>query len=258
MFNVYLTGVGKRDAFLQAFARGCESKSHDHSKTLIGGTSVFWGLDHEEQSKIQECREKGKKFVFLDHAYFRRGYNLGWARVCINWVHQTGLLDVPDDRVKKLELTLEPWKKGREVIVIKPSEKICQLLGVSLRWANETALKLHEYTDRPIRIKEKGAGLLGELKDCHAVVGLSSVAEVEAARWGIPVFAGEYSPASPVAESDFSKIETPIYPDRDMWLRTLSYSQWNQSEMSDGTTTRHLQRVLNGDFNLCRAPDGGK
>jgi hypothetical protein len=78
---------------------------------------------------------------------------------------------------------------------------------------------------------------------------------VEMAVAGVPCFTSEFSPAAQISEKDFSKIETPIYPDREPWLKTLSYSQWNVGEMAVGQTTRHLTRVLDGDLNLCRASD---
>lgn len=232
----------KRDEALKALAKGSQGKEHDVCKTLIGGVSCFFGFDSGYVDKLMQCWREEKPFVHLDHAYFQRGYNGGNFRVNVGHFHQTGLLDVSDDRLKKLGVGVEPWKKGREVLVITPSQRICQALGVSGHWAKETAARIRKYTDRPIRIKDKGPGLLGELKDCHAVVSLSSVAEVEAAKYGIPVFATEHSPASPIAEKDFSKIEAPIYPEREMWLRSLSYSQWHVSELKDGTTRRHLAR----------------
>jgi len=201
--------------------------------------------------RMMECWRKGLKFLHIDHAYFDRGYETGNMRVNVDHFHQSKLLDVPGDRVSKFGVVTQPWKKGREVIVIAPSQKVCKVLGVSGHWAKQTGLALKKYTDRPIRVKEKGAGLIGELKDCHAVVSLSSVAEVEAALYGVPVFATGHSPAAPIAEKDFSKIESPIYPDREPWLRTLSYSQWHKSEMGNGTTKRHLERVLNGDIDFC-------
>lgn len=250
MVIAYLSGMGKRDAALRPMADSLGAQYRDCSSTLLGKLCIFFGLD--AMTQLQQCIQKKRPFVYMDHAYFERGYEARNFRVCVNHVHQTGLLDVPGDRAKGV--TLYPWKKGKEVIVLAPSQKICQALGISGHWAEETALFLRRYTDRPIRIKHKGAGLLGELKDCHAVVGLSSVAEVEAARFGVPVFAGEHSPARPIAESDLTRIETPLYPDREPWLRTLSYSQWHTDEMSAGKTMRHLERCY-GDFYIRGTPD---
>jgi len=256
--NVYLTGFGKRDQYIRSLGDSWGAKFFDTSHSLVGGLSLFVGFDCLSDERMMECWRKGLRFLHVDHAYFRRGYEGNNMRVSVDHFHTTKLLNVPADRLKRFGVSPQPWKKGREVIVLAPSQKVCKVLGVSGHWAKETARLLMSHTDRPVRVKEKGPGLLGELKDCHAVVGLSSVAEVEAAVYGVPVFASEHSPASTIAERDFTKIETPIYPDREMWLRTLTYSQWHKSEMADGTTRRHLERVLNGDLDLCRASDGGK
>lgn len=209
--------------------------------------SAFFGFDSGYLDKMLQCWREEKPFIHLDHAYFQRGYDKGNFRVNLSHFHQTRILDAPDDRLKALGVGVEPWRKGREVLVIAPSRRICEALGV-VHWAKDTANKLRKWTDRPIRIKEKGPGLLGELKDCHAVVSLSSVAEVEAAKHGVPVFVTKDSPAAPIAELDFSKIETPVYPDRDKWLASLAYSQYHVSEMSLAIKT--IRKMLDGDYNL--------
>ena len=54
----------------------------------------------------------------------------------------------------------------------------------------------------------------------------SSNIAVEAAISGIPVFVSSTSACEPIGLTDFSKIESPIYPDREAWLAHLSYSQF--------------------------------
>ena len=254
MVVAYFSGVPKRDKVLGALAGSFQANRFDTSRTFVGGLSLFMGFDAEKQ--IAKALD-GHPFIYLDHAYFKRGYEHGNFRVTVNGFHQSGLLDVPGDRLHKFDVKADPWKKGRSIVVIEPSQNICRFLGVSRNWSREAEASLRKHTDRPVRIKSKGPGLLGELRDCHAVVSLASAAEVEAAKFGIPVFATKHSPAAPIAELDFSKIETPIYPDREMWLRTLSYSQWHVSEMADGTTRRVLEGLY-GDLHVCRASNGCK
>jgi hypothetical protein len=251
-FSIYLNGKSPQDKALTAFAKGCGGRVYEQGKSLVGGIPVFAGLFTESMSRIKQCQRDKKPFIFLDHAYFDRGYQYGNFRVCINGVYTNHLLDVPRDRVR---VDLKPWRQGREVLVLVPSERVCEAIGASKSWAQETAKQLKQYTDRPINLKAKGDKWP---TDIHCVVSLASVAEVEMAVAGVPCFTSEFSPASQISEKDFSKIETPIYPDREPWLRTLSYSQWNVGEMAVGQTTRHLTRVLDGDLNVCRASDSGK
>lgn len=219
------TGVPKRDEVLRLW-QGGEGRKF----------KVFFGFRKDYDFSVD--------FVHLDHAYFNRGYDGGNFRVSLNHVHQIRLLDVPGDRVERLGADLRPWRYGREVVILEPSRSVRKALRKPPTWVLDAERSIRKFTDRPVRVRSKGPNLLADLQDCHAVVGLGSVAEVEAAVYGVPVFAGEDSPAFPIAESDFSKIETPRYPDRMPWLRTLSYSQWHVSEME--TTKRHLERVLDG------------
>jgi hypothetical protein len=255
-FCVYLNGKKQQDRWLEAFARSANAKIREQGNTLIGGVTVVAGLEFDSLSKIKQCRREGKPFIFMDHAYFNRGYDTGNMRVCVGGVHQTTLWSVPEDRKKSCGVVEQPWRFGAEVFVIAPSERVCEALGASKRWATETAKELRKYTSRSIRIKVKGDGL--KYENAHCAVSLSSAADVEAAVLGVPVFATEHSPAAPIAQKDFSRIETPIYPDRTQWLSTLAYSQWNVGELADGTTKRHLERVLDGDLKLCRASNGGQ
>lgn len=243
---MYRNGKRQQDNWLEAFARSANARIFDQGSTVFGGIPVFAGLEYESLSRIKRCRQEGRPFVFMDHAYFKRGYNTGNMRVCVGGVHHTALLPVPNDRKDLYGVVEAPWRMGDEVIVIQPSERICEAIGAPKRWAADTARELRNYTKRPIRIKQKGDGL--EYTNAHCVVTLASAAEVEAAVQGVPVFASEYSPAAPIAERDLKRIETPIYPDRTRWLSTLAYSQWNIGELADGTTTRHLTRVLSGDY----------
>jgi hypothetical protein len=55
---------------------------------------------------------------------------------------------------------------------------------------------------------------------------------------GCPVFVHPDSAAALVGQTDLKKIETPIYPDRQPWLNAISYSQFDERELIDGTVWR--------------------
>jgi hypothetical protein len=248
-YAVYLNGKTPHDKALRAFANGCDSRVYEQGKNLVGEIPVIAGLEIESMAKIKQCQKDGRPFIFLDHAYFERGYQYGNFRVCVGGVYESRLLEVPSDRVRT---ELKPWRQGREVLVLVPSERVCEAIGASKSWAQETLEEVKRYTSRPVRLKAKGDKWP---TDIHCVVSLASVAEVEMAVSGVPCFTSEHSPASQISEKDFSKIETPIYPDREPWLRSLSYSQWNVGEMAVGQTIRHLERVLNEHSHIRGTPD---
>jgi hypothetical protein len=260
--KVYLTGVQKRDKALLAIGKGMNALSVHADNTSPSMLPIFWGFDEPTLGKIIRCMKEKKPFLHLDHAYFKRGYENGNVRVNFGHFHQTQLLDVPDDRSRLAKKRLEPWRVGRDVVIVAPSERICRVL-YSLRgspanakdWCRWAERTIKQYTSRPVVIKDKGGSFLDAIRNAHAVVSLSSVAEVEAVVHGVPVFVTKDSPAAPVGELDWSKIETPAYPDREMWLRTLSYSQFHLSELTDGTTRTIVERLYGSQY-LQRPTDG--
>jgi hypothetical protein len=63
----------------------------------------------------------------------------------------------------------------------------------------------------------------------------------EAIILGCPVFSHPSCAASLVGKSDLREIENPIYPDREPWLRSLAYSQFDERELVDGTLWRLME-----------------
>ena len=58
---------------------------------------------------------------------------------------------------------------------------------------------------------------------------------------GCPVFVTDISAAKFMGLTDFSKIETPVYPERQQWLNSLAYSQFNETELVDGMLWKLLR-----------------
>jgi len=206
-------------------------------------------------------------FLHLDHAYFKRGYEHGNVRVNFGHFHQTALLPVTDYGTPLASKRLQPWKKdGSQIIVISPSESITRVLYAvdpikypwrsSKEWVSWSTSELTRYTRRSVIVKKKGGSILDFLRNAHACVSLSSVAEVESTVFGVPVFTSDDSPAAQVSEKDLSRIETPIYPDREQWLKTLSYSQFHSSQLADGTAITKI-KGLYGYQHLFNALHGG-
>lgn len=236
-----MTGVNKRDDYMRPLAGSVRARDLSYDSTFLKGLSFFWGFGAIE-TKIVRCMKEDYPFFHLDHAYFNRGYSNGNCRVSYRHFHTTKLLDVPDDRVALTGKSLGDWKTGgKHIVLIEPSERICSVLynvkgvaGTPKDWLRKAEHILRKSTDRPIVVKKKSGSLIEVLKGAHALVSLSSVAEVEAALHGIPVFTSEDSPAAPISEKDLSKIETPIYPEREGWLRSLSYANFSIDDIKSG------------------------
>lgn len=199
---------------------------------------TYYGFDYLPD--LLKLREAGEPFVFMDHAYFDRGYDKGNFRVLFNRIHQTDVVQhLPHDRAPQAH----DWRQGGKVYVI-PVAPNCAIWHGADSWTSDTVAELRKHTDREIVVKPKnGPPLRDLLHMAWAVVSHSSVAAVEAAQYGVPVFGPKTSPAHGVGLEDLSKIESPIRPRRKDWLNTLSYSQFSIPEIRSGKAWAILKQT---------------
>jgi hypothetical protein len=144
-------------------------------------------------------------------------------------------------------------------------------------WAATTIRTIRQYTDRPIiirshpgdgkaklylnsnnkdyKLKDIGSNVsfsinertfLEDLKDAHAVIVHNSSPAIGAAIEGVPVFLTdpESSQAKDVANTDLSKIESPVLYDREPWLQRISMFHWNFDELKSGEAWRHMKEYI--------------
>lgn len=200
---------------------------------------------------IDEWKTTGREFIYWDRGYMRRifatwlprGENGGYYRWTRNAFQMQSIRDVPSDRWNSLKLPVAPWRKsGRKIVIASTLSDYWQLHGC-LNWVQETAAYLRTITDRPVVIRDKDTKtpLQDELADAHILVAHGSIAAIEAVIMGCPVCVHPSCAASLVGITDLSKIEHPIYPDRQAWLNSLAYSQFNEKELVDGTLWKWLQ-----------------
>lgn len=186
-----------------------------------------------QDDRARDAIRSGKDFISIDHAYFDRGWDRGNFRAIRNDVHLTRIIPRPTDRLKRYSVTIEPWRKtGREIVIIPPSERQIALYGIP-DWLIKTESKLCEITDRPVTVKnQKTTKMRDFCRDTWAVVTFASVAGVEAALMGIPVFATDRCPAWPVNAGSLDQIETPMYSDARLeWAASLSYATWSTRDL---------------------------
>lgn len=193
--------------------------------------SCFFGFDYIDA--LRGAMEKQKPFIFVDHAYFGRGYEAKNFRVILSDIHQRKLVERP--KAKTFVYEGRDWRKGDEILIFPPSQTIAELLGAQ-NWVEQVKAGLRDHTDRRLVVKQKHTQypLKHFLKTAHAVIGYGTVATVEAALYGVPVFAGPRCPATPIALRDPALIESPSYPDREPWFKNLTHSQFHISEIRNG------------------------
>jgi len=202
-----------------------------------------------------EWKTRNRKWIYWDRGYARRvfatwlprGENGGYYRYHVNAFQMQEIRDLPDDRWNKLlpgnkvdtrPIEVKPWSKGgKHIVLAEAPPGYAGLHGVE-GWTEETIARLRELTDRPIvrrRKDELDRPLSRDIKDAHCLVAHGSITAVESVVLGCPVFVTTESAAALVGQTDISLIESPIYPERQQWLNSLAYSQFNEAELVDGT-----------------------
>ena len=234
---IYRNSESKGNWVMDAFAK---SDHHDYPHT------VMWG-------NISTVNSYPKPFIFTDMPYFNRwmGDNRDTChwRVIPNHVHALGIYGgFPDDRFKKLNVTVRDWRTTGDHILVCPSSPAMERYYGDINWLEGTLQLLKQYTDRPIRVRHKprANGTSGpraatipfeeDCKNAWAVVTLASMAAVEAVCLGIPVFTAEHAPGS-IFGNRIENIENPNPCDhalRNIWLNTLAYYQYTEAEIAAG------------------------
>jgi hypothetical protein len=210
---------------------------------------------------VRGWRARGRTWVGWDRGYVRRvfatwlprGHDGGYYRWHVNRYQMNRIRDVPDDRWKQLipgnrtdprNVEVLPWRKGgRHIVVALPSQTYYRSHDGADTWTDETLRRLALVTDRQIVIRDKETKrpLQADLDGAHCLVAHGSIAAVEAVILGTPVFVHSDSAAALVGLTELNKIETPVYPDRERWLHSLAYCQFNETELVDGTLWRLIE-----------------
>jgi len=212
------------------------------------------GCTPELRPYIEAWKAEGRDWIYWDRGYARRvfatdlptGSDGGFYRWHVGGFQLGVVADRPADRWQALETPLWPWKtQGRHIVIAQPSPTYERFHGIE-GWTERTIEELKRHTDRPLVIRDKemqrfGRKLHEDLKGAHCLVTHGSNAAVESVIMGCPVFVHPDSAASLVGKTDLNEIESPIYPDREPWVRSLAYSQFNERELVDGTLWKLLR-----------------
>jgi hypothetical protein len=141
------------------------------------------------------------------------------------------------------------------VLLAPPSQKLLNLYNINLEsWLDSTINEIKQHTDREIVIRTKQGRStrvnddtmeMALDRDVHCLVTFSSIAAGEALLLGKPAITLGPNAAAALCSQSLSEIETPKIPTLDevlAWAAHLSYCQFTEPEMRDGTAWR----ILNG------------
>jgi len=229
------------------------SVRHDYREldSLPDDVVPIIGCTPELRPLVDRWRERGRTWIYWDRGYARRVFatwlpraesiEKSYYRWHVNAFQMGRIRDVLDDRWRALKIDVSPWSRdGRHIVVAVPTKTYTSFHRIET-WVDDTIAQIKSYTDRPIvtRAKEElNRPLQGDLRGAHCLVTHGSNTAVESVVYGCPVFVHPDSAASLVGETCLSRIENPVYPDREPWLRSLAYSQFNEFELVDGTLWR--------------------
>ncbi len=244
------------DAFVQGSGAGKIYHFRDLQE-LPAEPLTMYGILAGSGEVFKQCEQEKKDFYFMDHGYFTNAHvSPHWLRITKNKHCQNVLQNRPTDRYEKyFKNKIKKWHKGNKILVLPPTNAIANFFNAT-EWLDNTLKTLKQNTDREIDVREKpynptvakdhvGATVKidkptnnqGKIiwHDYFAMVTYNSNTLVESLENGVPVFCDPMCAASPISETDFSKIEIPKYGDRIALFSSLAYNNWNLKEMADGT-----------------------
>jgi hypothetical protein len=202
------------------------------------------------------CRAAGRDFYYIDTGYFGNGKKKTYHRVTRNDVQHFGpIVDRPSDRVPPDVGVAKFRRQGSKILIAPPSQKLLNLYNINLEeWLATTQADIRKHTDREIVVRLKQSRSVRQSSDTiqqaldddvFCLVTFSSIAAVEALLHGKPAITLGPNAAAPLCSHTVSEIENPFVPDLDQvraLIRHLSYCQFTEVEMRDGTAWR----ILNG------------
>lgn len=213
------------------------------------------GCQPESTDLIAEWRKTGRTWIYWDRGYCDRvfatclptGEAGGYYRWHVNSFQLNSVRTVADDRWRalKAEKTVRPWQRdGRHIVIAAPTRTYCRFHRCE-SWIADTIDALARVTDRQLVIRDKEQyirrPIQQDIEGAHALVTHASNAAVESVILGCPVFVHPDSAAALVGSTSLKTIERPVYPDREEWLKSLAYCQFNERELVDGTLWNLLQ-----------------
>jgi len=213
---------------------------------------------------IKRCWADQRQFYYMDSGYLGNRPSMAnpngwkfWHRIVPNDLQHSAVADRPADRLQGLNIRIRPRQNHcRDILIVAPDEKPCTFYGITLdEWLKTTVDTIKQYTDRPIRMRERPASRQDRktqrpeewLNDVHAIVTFNSTAATEAVLAGVPVFVtAPVNAARPVSNLNLQDIETPWFPDSDQvykWACHLAYGQFHTTELANGTAAAILKET---------------
>lgn len=221
-----------------------------------------------KRDHMHACRQIKRDFYYIDTGYVGNFPSIGnssgkklWHRIVKNDTQHCEIKSFSDDRWKKL-IAQDPRLnfKGRKnydkkILLVMPNPKACRYYDVDYdTWVSETTEKIKKFSDLPIEVRTKGSRsernhgyTVYDAFDTgvYATVVFNSIAALESILYGIPAFVSVPCAATPLANTDLSKLPNPFFPSKELiqqQANNLAYGQFTLEEISNGTAWNILKR----------------
>jgi len=250
------------EKYIESMARGSGGKLVKYQEVIDSDDCdkvTFMGVLRGANIVYKWAQQNSKDFYYIDRPYWGESRGTPYWMRCVKNEHvKTKHETRSDDRYKRYYKgdPIKPYhRNGRYVLVVPPSHSMALHFDAT-GWLDETLAVLKSNTDRDIIVREKpynpqsfiddqGRMLPGpsenkqpekpfEWGQVHAVVTFNSSITIKALHNGVPCFSNFENPCGTICESDFSKIETPLYGEREPVFHSLAYGQFTQEEFRNG------------------------
>lgn len=233
------------------------------------------------RKKVIEKQKKDKKkvliadsnlFLYIDkvnpHHYLRYSFD---GIFPTTGYYFTKKIDINRwNKIKEtIGISVKPWRKnGNHILICIQRNGGWSMKGLDvLTWLDKTINEIRKISTRTIVVRlhpgdsktkftnvynnvmlSTNDSLISDLQNAWATVTYNSSPGVASAIEGIPVFVLDPTPinsqAFDIANTDISKIEDPITPDRQRWLEKIAMSHWNFDELKSGEAWRNIRGEL--------------
>jgi len=258
-----------------AVLQGWVHEGSAHSRHLNLRRSV---IDHQQRTGRHVLVADSNLFLYINtanpHDYLRYSFDGVFPNTGNYFdatVDPTRWAQIAQDH----NITVKPWRsKGQHILICGQRDGGWSMASTRVvDWLAQVIVRIRQNSDRPIVIRPHpgdknahryigefnqagvlsgvsisaaGRSLIQDLDRCWAVVNHNSSPAVAAAIEGIPVFVTDpdRSQCRAVANTDFSRLENPIMPDRQAWLERIAMSHWSFQDWRSGRAWAHIRQFV--------------
>jgi hypothetical protein len=243
------------------FVNGAGGTVFDSEDNMFSNTTlpVAWS-GYGGKRLYRHILEHKLDYYYIDTGYFGNIKTKDYKRITKNDLNNfSEIIETPSNRLDKLVVDRSQFKRGEDILVIPPDQKVLNCWSPGLtpdEWLSSLDLELKKYTNRKIHIRRRPNVTRFERRtyntfldhlqnNIHAVIVWSSNCAVESVLHGVPVVNMGPTATRKVSPYTIEQIDNVPNLDKDlveMWARVLSYSQFTDSEMQSGLAWNLINR----------------